>query len=100
MPQEIPATLKASHVKLSPLPPLCQNRLKTVSFRPWAESALPHRPIARADAIAVASPPILLNLSPGADVQPFFVTAGISGMLGFVMLLAAALAIRQRRHEM
>ena len=51
--------------------------------------------------IAVASPPIVLHLNPGADRQPFFVTAGVSGMLGFVMLVSAgAAALRQRRHEM
>jgi hypothetical protein len=48
--------------------------------------------------IAVASPPIVLNLSPGADVQPYFVTAGVGGILGFVMLVAAgAMALRERR---
>jgi hypothetical protein len=47
---------------------------------------------------ALAAPPILLNLSSGADVQPFFVTAGVSGMLGFFMLVAAgAMTLRQRR---
>jgi hypothetical protein len=51
----------------------------------------------RKNNIAVASPPILLDLSPGADVKPFFITAGVSGMLGFVMLLSAALAVRQQR---
>ena len=52
----------------------------------------------RKNNIALASPPILLNLSSGADVQPFFVTAGVSGMLGFFMLVAAgAMALRQRR---
>ena len=51
----------------------------------------------RKNNITVASPPILLDLSPGADVQPFFVTAGVSGLLGFVMLLSAGLAVRQRR---
>jgi hypothetical protein len=51
--------------------------------------------------IAVASPPIVLDLSPGADLQPFFVTAGVSGILGFVMLVSAgAAAVRQRRQEM
>ena len=52
----------------------------------------------RKNNIALASPPILLNLSSGADVQPFFVTAGVSGMLGFFMLVAAgAMTLRQRR---
>lgn len=52
----------------------------------------------RKNNIAVASPPIVLDLSAGADVQPYFVTAGVSGMLGFVMLVAAgAMALRQRR---
>ena len=55
----------------------------------------------RKNNIAVASPPIVLDLSPGADLQPFFVTAGVSGILGFVMLVSAgAAALRQRRHEM
>src|SRR6266516_45040 len=52
----------------------------------------------RKNNIALAAPPTVLNLSPGADVQPFFVTAGVSGMLGFFMLVAAgAMALRQRR---
>jgi hypothetical protein len=55
----------------------------------------------RKNNIAVASPPIVLNLNAGADAQPFFVTAGVGGMFGFVMLVAAgAMALRQRRHEM
>jgi hypothetical protein len=55
----------------------------------------------RKNNIAVASPPIMLDLSPGADLQPFFVTAGVSGILGFVMLASAgAAALRQRRQEM
>ena len=41
--------------------------------------------------------PIVLDLSSDADVRPFFVTAGVSGMLGFVMLVSAALSVRQRR---
>jgi hypothetical protein len=54
----------------------------------------------RKNNVAVASPPILLDLSPGADLQPFFVTAGVSGLLGFVMLASAgAAALRQRRQE-
>ena len=48
--------------------------------------------------IALATPPIMLDLSPGADVQPFFIAAGVSGLLGFCMLVAAgAMAMRQRR---
>jgi hypothetical protein len=55
----------------------------------------------RKNNIAVASPPIVLDLSPGADLKPFFVTAGVSGILGFIMLASAgAAAMRQRRHEM
>jgi hypothetical protein len=55
----------------------------------------------RKNNIAVASPPIVLDLSPGADLQPFFVTAGVSGVLSFFMLVAAgAAAVRQRRQEM
>ena len=55
----------------------------------------------RKNNIAVASPPIMLDLSPGADLQPFFVTAGVSGILGFVMLVSAgAAALRLRRQEM
>jgi hypothetical protein len=54
----------------------------------------------RKNNIAVASPPIVLDVSPGADLQPFFVTAGVSGLLGFVMLVSAgAAALRQRRQE-
>ena len=54
----------------------------------------------RKNSIAVASPPIVLDLSPGADLQPFFITAGMSGLLGFVMLASAgAAALRQRRHQ-
>src|SRR5262249_55675978 len=52
----------------------------------------------RKNNIAVASPPMVLNLSSGADVQPFFIPAGVSGMLGFFMLVAAAaMSMRQRR---
>jgi hypothetical protein len=52
----------------------------------------------RKNNIALASPPIVLDLSPGADVTPFFVAAGVSGMLGFFMLVAAgAMVLRQRR---
>jgi hypothetical protein len=52
----------------------------------------------RKNNIALAAPPIVLNLRPGADVEPFFVTAGVGGILGFVMLVAAgAMALRQRR---
>lgn len=52
----------------------------------------------RKNNLAVASPPIMLDLSSGADVKPFFVTAGVSGVLGFFMLVAAgAAALRQRR---
>ena len=55
----------------------------------------------RKNNIAVASPPIVLDLSPGADLKPFFVTAGVSGVLSFFMLVAAgAAAVRQRRHQM
>jgi len=55
----------------------------------------------RKNNIAVASPPIVLDLSPGADLKPFFVTAGVGGLLGFVMLVSAgAAALRQRRQEM
>jgi hypothetical protein len=55
----------------------------------------------RKNNLAVTSPPIVLDLSPGADLQPFFVTAGVSGILGFVMLVSAgAAALRQRRQEM
>jgi hypothetical protein len=55
----------------------------------------------RKNNLAVASPPIVLDLSPGADLQPFFVTAGVSGILGFAMLVSAgAAALRQRRQEM
>ena len=55
----------------------------------------------RKNNIAVASPPIVLDLSPGADLQPFFITAGMSGLLGFVMLVSAgAAALRLRRQEM
>ena len=54
----------------------------------------------RKNKLALASPPILLDLSSGADVKPFFVTAGVSGVLGFLMLFAAgAAALRQRRQE-
>jgi hypothetical protein len=55
----------------------------------------------RKNNIAVASPPIVLDLSSDADVRPFFVTAAASGALSFFMLVAAgAAAVRQRRQEM
>jgi hypothetical protein len=42
----------------------------------------------------------VLDVSPGADLKPFFVTAGVSGVLSFFMLVAAgAAAVRQRRQE-
>ncbi|WP_157088650.1 hypothetical protein [Bradyrhizobium jicamae] len=54
----------------------------------------------RKNNLAVASPPIVLDLSPGAEVKPFFITAGVSGVLGFLMLVAAGAAtLRQRRLE-
>jgi hypothetical protein len=54
----------------------------------------------RKNNIAVASPPIVLDLSPDADLKPFFVTAGVSGVLSFFMLVAAgAAAVRRRRQE-
>ena len=54
----------------------------------------------RKNKLAIASPPILLDLAYGADVKPFFMTAGVSGVLGFLMLFAAgAAALRQRRQE-
>ena len=52
----------------------------------------------RKNNIAIASPPIVLDLSSDAEVRPFFVTAGVSGALGFLMLVAAGAAtLRQRR---
>jgi hypothetical protein len=55
----------------------------------------------RKNNIAIASPPIVLDLSSDADVRPFFVTAAVSGALSFFMLVAAgAAAVRQRRQEM
>jgi hypothetical protein len=52
----------------------------------------------RKNNIALASPPIMLDLAPDAEVMPFFVTAGVSGLLGFCMLVAAgATAARRRR---
>ena len=51
----------------------------------------------RKNNIAVASPPIVLDFGSGADVMPFFVTARISGIFGFFMLVAAAaMAVRRR----
>jgi hypothetical protein len=55
----------------------------------------------RKNKLTLTSPPILLDLSYGADVKPFFMTAGVGGVLGCIMLFAAgALALRQRRQEM
>jgi hypothetical protein len=52
----------------------------------------------RKNNIAVASPPIVLDFNPGADTMPLFVTAGVSGLFGFFMLVAAgARAVRRRR---
>jgi hypothetical protein len=54
----------------------------------------------RKNNIAVASPPIVLDLSSDADVRLFFVTAAAGGIVGFVMLVSAgAAALRQRRQE-
>jgi hypothetical protein len=83
-------------VTLSPRTPAFQ---MTTQAGVLVRDALPG-PVAehyRKHNIALASPPIVLDLSPGADLQPFFITAGVSGMLGFVMLLSGAMAMRQRR---
>lgn len=48
--------------------------------------------------VAIASPPVVLDLNTGADVKPYFITAGVSGIFGFICLLVAAMtAMRQRR---
>jgi len=52
----------------------------------------------RKNNIAVAAPPTVLDLSPDAEVMPFFVAAGISGLFGFFTLVAAGvMAVRRRR---
>jgi hypothetical protein len=48
--------------------------------------------------VAVAPVPILLDLDTSADAKPYFLTAGVSGIGGFICLLTAAMmAIRHRR---
>jgi hypothetical protein len=48
--------------------------------------------------LTLASPPMVLETAPGADLVRYWVVAGVSGLLGFFFLLAAGLAkMRQGR---
>ena len=47
--------------------------------------------------LTLASPHQVLELAPGADLAPYWVAAGVSGLLGFILLLVGGLASLQRR---
>ena len=52
----------------------------------------------RKNNIAIASPPTVLDPGTDADTMPYIVTAGVSGLFGFCLLVAAgAMAVRRRR---
>jgi hypothetical protein len=47
--------------------------------------------------IAVAAAPIVLDLNPGADAEPYLVTMGIAGLVGFCCMMAAVMMALKRR---
>jgi len=51
--------------------------------------------------VALAAPPLVLDLDTGADGRPYFIVAGVGGVGGFICLLTAAMvAIRERRRAL
>ena len=46
--------------------------------------------------LTLASPPMVLETAPGADLARYWVVAGVGGLLGFIFLLVAGLAKIQR----
>jgi hypothetical protein len=76
---------------------------KTPPFRMTQEGALvpddlpgPVAESYRKHNITLASPPMVLELSPGADLARYWVVAGVSGLVGLVFLLVAGLAKMQQ----
>jgi hypothetical protein len=52
----------------------------------------------RKDNVAVAPAPVVLDFDTSADVDPYFITAGVSGVVGIYCLVTAAMmAFRRRR---
>jgi hypothetical protein len=47
--------------------------------------------------IAVAAAPTVLDLNPGADAEPYLVTMGIAGLVGFCCMMAAVMMALKRR---
>jgi hypothetical protein len=47
--------------------------------------------------IAVAAAPTVLDLNPGADAEPYLVTMGLAGLVGFCCMIAAVMMALQRR---
>lgn len=47
--------------------------------------------------LALASPPMVLELSAGADLTPYWVVAGVGTLLGLVCLFVAGLGVVQQR---
>ena len=50
--------------------------------------------------LTLAAPHQVLELSPGADVAPYWVAAGVGGLVGFILVLVGGLASLQRRRAM
>jgi hypothetical protein len=42
--------------------------------------------------LTLASPPMVLELAPGADLARYWIVAGVGGLVGFIVLLVAGLA--------
>jgi len=53
--------------------------------------------IYRKNNIALAAAPIVLDLNPGADAEPYLVAMGIAGLVGCCCLMAALVMALQRR---
>jgi hypothetical protein len=47
--------------------------------------------------IALADAPIVLDLNPGADAEPYLVTTGLAGLVGLCCMMAAVMAALRRR---
>jgi len=73
--------------------------LMTTQPATLVRNALPG-PIAesyRKRGLALAEPPIVLDLGEHADADPYFVAMGIAGLIGIACLAAAAMGALQRR---
>jgi hypothetical protein len=54
--------------------------------------------IYRKNNIALADVPIVLDLNPSADAEPYLVAMGVAGLVGFCCMMAAVMvALRRRR---